>query len=301
MKIIFAGTPLFAVPALKALLDSSHEVIAVLTQPDRPAGRGQQLQASPVKALAMTHDIPVYQPTTLRDIEIHTLLRELNADVMVVVAYGLILPQAVLDIPRYGCINIHPSLLPRWRGAAPIQRTIAAGDAETAVTIMQMDKGMDTGPILLQDKVVLTGEETSGDLHDLCSERGAALLLSVLDNIDHIKPIAQSSEGITHAAKLEKAESVIDWQKSTKEILCQIRAMNPWPIAQMHYREMSLKIYAAKFYSHDIKEKKQGILFVEDEKLCVAASDGIIEILSLQLPGKKIMSAKDFMHGYIRA
>src|SRR5476651_1898291 len=227
LRIVFAGTPEFAAEHLKALLASPYEIIAVYTQPDRPAGRGQKLMPSPVKQLALENNIVVLQPPTLRNADAQAELAALKPDLIVVVAYGLILPQAVLDIPRFGCINIHPSLLPRWRGAAPIQRTIEAGDVETAITIMKMDKGMDTGPILLQEKIGLHGDETSGKLHDFCSHRGAELLLTVLQDIQNIKPIAQDNSHATHAAKIEKSESTIDWKKSVVEIECKIRAMNP--------------------------------------------------------------------------
>lgn len=298
MKIVFAGTPEFAVPTLKKLIESQHEIIAVLTQPDRPAGRGQQVHASPVKQLALENDLLVLQPKTLRDPLVQAEIKKLNPDVMVVVAYGLILPQAILDIPHYGCINIHPSLLPRWRGAAPIQRTIQAGDKETAITIMKMDKGMDTGPILLQEKIVLKGDETSGTLHDDCSERGALLLLTVLEKIDSITPLTQSNDGVTHAAKLEKSENQIDWNKSVDEIDCQIRAMNPWPIAQMPFQDQVLKIYSAKIISHEKTKHAAGVLFKNHDQLCLAAKEGVLEVLMLQLPGKKVMTAKDFLHGY---
>lgn len=298
MNIIFCGTPEFAVPALQAVLSSSHHLNAVFTQPDRPAGRGQQLQASPVKQLALVNHIPVFQPKTLRDADIQNEIKQLKPDVMVVVAYGLILPQAVLDIPRFGCINIHPSLLPRWRGAAPIQRTIEAGDNETAITLMQMDKGMDTGPILLQEKITLHGHETSGSLHDYCAMHGAQLLLTVLENIENIARIPQSEVGVTHAKKIEKSESAIDWKKSIAEIDCHIRAMNPWPVATMVFQEQPLKIFEAKIVSHALSKNEVGVLFQENQKLCIAARDGVLEILTLQLPGKKIMQAKDFLHGY---
>ena len=301
LNIIFAGTPDFAVPTLQALLTASpHKVVAVFTQPDRPAGRGQQLHASPIKTLASTYHIPVYQPKTLRDADVQAEIKKLNPDVIVVVAYGLILPQAVLDIPRFGCINIHPSLLPRWRGAAPIQRTIEAGDSETAITIMKMDKGMDTGPILLQEIIRLGGDETAGVLHDFCSQRGAELLLAVLRDIEIIQPIPQSDEGATHAAKLEKSESAIDWESRLTEIDCKIRAMNPWPVATMLFHQQPLKIFEAEILSSEKTKHAPGDLFQSGNKLCVAAKEGVLEIKWLQLPGKKIMSAKDFLNGHLK-
>lgn len=298
MKVIFAGTPEFAVPTLNALIASSHEVITVFTQPDRPAGRGQQLQASPIKQIAEKTNIPVYQPASLRDEAIQAHIKKLQPAVIVVVAYGLILPKAVLDIPKYGCINIHPSLLPRWRGAAPIQRTIEAGDKETAVTIMQMDKGMDTGPILLQEKMMLQGNETSGSLHDVCAEKGAELLLKVLNDINTIEPIAQSDAGITHAKKVEKSEGKINFEKSVDEIDAHIRAMTPWPSAMMAFQNETIKILSAKIVSHGKSSHVVGVLFREQDKLCISAKDGVLEILMLQLPGKKPVAAKDFLRGY---
>ncbi|MCX7125946.1 MAG: methionyl-tRNA formyltransferase [Gammaproteobacteria bacterium] len=309
LKIIFAGTPEFAVPTLQLLLNSEHKVLAVYTQPDRPAGRGQHLHASPVKQLAQTHNIPVFQPKTLRDIDAQAELKKLNPDVMVVVAYGLILPQAVLSIPKLGCINVHPSLLPRWRGAAPIPRSIEAGDTETAVTIMQLDKGMDTGPVLKQEKYSLKGDETSQQLHDLFSVMGATLLLQTLNELSVIIPVSQDDMLATHAAKIEKSEAVIDWNQPAVKINNKIRAFNSWPVANTIFNNEVLKIWEASSVSTNgsasendretLSRSKPGILLkIEKEKFCIATGDGILEILSVQLPGKKQMSAGDFLRGH---
>ncbi|MCX7121548.1 MAG: methionyl-tRNA formyltransferase [Gammaproteobacteria bacterium] len=298
LKIIFAGTPEFAVPTLQLLLKSKHTVLGVYTQPDRPAGRGQHLHASPVKVMAQENNVPVFQPKSLRDETAVAELKALNPDVMVVVAYGLILPQAVLSIPKYGCINVHPSLLPRWRGAAPIPRSIEAGDSETAVTIMQLDKGMDTGPILKQEKYSLKGDENSQQLHDLFSVMGANLLLQTLDALNSIKPIAQDNALATHAAKIEKSEAVIDWHKSAVDINNKIRAFNSWPVASTIFNNQVLKILEATV-SHQITTEKPGTFVqIAKDRFCIAAADGLLEILSVQLPGKKQMSASDFLRGH---
>ncbi|OGT44902.1 MAG: methionyl-tRNA formyltransferase [Gammaproteobacteria bacterium RIFCSPHIGHO2_12_FULL_38_11] len=298
LKIIFAGTPKFAVPTLQLLIHSEHCLLAVYTQPDRPAGRGQHLHASPVKLISQENNIPVFQPKTLRDVEVQAELKKLNPDVIVVVAYGLILPQAVLDIPKYGCINVHPSLLPRWRGAAPIPRAIEAGDKETAVTIMQMDKGMDTGPILKQEKQALKGDETSEQLHDLFSKMGAQLLLKTLDELNTIMPIKQDNVLATHAAKIEKSEAVIDWNQSAIEINNKIRAFNSWPVASTVFNNQILKIWEAKVISEKVTAKPGEFIQISKERFCIATGDGVLEVLSVQLPGKKRMSAKDFLHGH---
>ena len=296
MKIIFAGTPEFSVPTLQALLPSSHKIVAVLTQPDRPAGRGQKLQPSPVKVLAEQYQLPIFQPKTLRDAGIQNIVRDLQPDVMIVVAYGLILPEAVLKIPKYGCINIHPSLLPRWRGAAPIQRTIEAGDRETAITIMQMDKGMDSGPILKQEMIALRGDETSTELHEVLSHRGAVVLIETLKRLETITPKKQDHSKATHAKKLEKSESVIDWRQPVAVIERKIRAFNPWPGAIIKWKGLDIKIWSATILSRS-HAHSPGAFFTEDDHLYVAASDGALEILTLQLSGKRIMSARDFIHG----
>src|SRR3990167_6615155 len=268
LKIIFAGTPEFAVPTLQALFNSEHKILAVYAQPDRPAGRGQQLQASPVKEIAKSHNIPIFQPKTLRDENVQKEMRALNADVMIVVAYGLILPESVLKIPRLGCINIHPSLLPRWRGAAPIPRSIEAGDTETGITIMQMDKGMDTGPILKQKKIKLAGTETSENLHTIFSNMGAQLLISTLRDIEKksITPIAQDNAQATYAEKIDKKEAVIQWRQSAIQINNKIRAFNAWPVASTTFNHKLLKIWKTKALSEKTLAMPGTLIRVEKEK-----------------------------------
>lgn len=234
LRIVFAGTPEFAVPAFKKLICSRHAILGALTQPDRPAGRGKKTQASPVKLMALDQLVPIYQPKTLRaddEMQPQNWLRELQPDLLVVVAYGLILPKAVLAIPRLGCLNVHPSLLPKWRGAAPIQRSIEAGDTVSGVTIMQMEEGMDTGAILKQEKYTLKGNETSAALHATFAEMGASLLLQTIEAIHEIKPIPQDNAKATYAHKISKAEAVIDWAQPAETLVNKIRAFNPWPCA----------------------------------------------------------------------
>ena len=297
LNILFAGTPEFAVPSLEKLCHSRHRVLAVYTQPDRPAGRGQQLHASPVKQCALANAIPVLQPKTLRDETVQAALKQWQPDVLVVVAYGLILPEAVLKIPKWGCVNVHPSLLPRWRGAAPIPRSIEAGDAETGVTIMQLDKGMDTGPILKQEKYHLNGLETSAQLHALFSHRGAELLLETLDHIAEIKPIAQDHSRATHAAKIEKSEAIIDWQQSAVTIQNKVRAFNSWPVANMIFDGISLKVWEAKAITEKTTAKPGELIRFEKDAFFVATGEGVLKIVSVQPSGKKIMSAGDFLRG----
>ncbi|RKZ96443.1 MAG: methionyl-tRNA formyltransferase, partial [Gammaproteobacteria bacterium] len=233
LKIIFAGTPDFAAVALQSLLDSQHEIIAVYTQPDRPAGRGRKLTASPVKALALEHDIPVYQPVSLKDEAAQQELIELQADIMIVVAYGLILPEIILAAPQYGCLNIHASILPRWRGAAPIQRAILAGDQATGVTIMQMDKGLDTGDMLLINRCAINPGDTASSLHDQLALMGGTAIMQTLADIEahRLQPQAQDDTQATYAHKLDKQEAQIDWHQDADDIVRKIQAFNSWPVA----------------------------------------------------------------------
>lgn len=248
LRIIFAGTPDFAASALTALINSEHEVVAVYTQPDRPAGRGRKLRASPVKEVALKNTIPVLQPENLKEKETQDELRAFNADVMIVAAYGLILPQVVLDIPRLGCLNIHASLLPRWRGAAPIQRAIAANDKESGITIMQMNAGLDTGDILQLSSCPITDNDSGGDLHDRLAEIGANAILETLQNLqsDTLKPTVQDDSLATYAHKLDKKEALINWQNSAAEIERLIRAFNPWPVAFTYLNDKPLRIWQAQ-------------------------------------------------------
>lgn len=300
LKIVFAGTPEFAIPAFKALLSSEHKIIAVYTQPDRPAGRGRKLTASPVKQLAIENQISIFQPLSLSNIEEQNQLRQLQPDVMVVVAYGLILPAAILVIPRLGCINIHPSLLPRWRGAAPIQRAILAGDKETGVAIMQMDKGMDTGDILNQVKFEIDPNETSLELHNRCAEIGGQLLLKTLEDLqlNRAKPTKQSDNNVCYANKIEKAEAKIEWHKSSVDIYNQIRALNPWPVAFCDFNGQPLKIWQAELLSDTTDLPPGTIVNASKLGIDIATGDGLLRIVKVQLPGGRILGITDFLNAH---
>jgi methionyl-tRNA formyltransferase len=297
LRIAFAGTPQFALPALQALLKSRHQVVGVLTQPDRPAGRGQQMRASPVKLLALDAQLPLAQPSSLKTEESRAELTQWAADVLVVVAYGLILPPPVLALPRLGCVNIHGSLLPRWRGAAPIQRAILAGDAETGVTIMQLDAGLDTGPMLLERVRPIGSQDTAGDLHDALSELGAAALLEALDGLaaGTLKSRAQPAEGVSYAPKIEKSEAPIDWSVSAIHLDRKIRAFNPWPVAETRFADESLRVLQARIAepigAHDAPGTLLGIA---DDGLRVACGEGVLAVRELQRAGKRPVSARDF-------
>lgn len=302
LNIIFAGTPDFAAQHLQALLDSEHHVIAVYTQPDKPAGRGKKLQASPVKQLAEKHQIPVYQPKSLRKEEAQAELKALNADVMVVVAYGLILPQAVLEAPKYGCLNVHGSILPRWRGAAPIQRAIWAGDQQTGVTIMQMDVGLDTGDMLHKVTTPILPTETSASLYAKLAELAPPALLEVLNGLatQQFKPEKQDESLANYAEKLTKEEAKLDWTLSAAQLERNIRAFNPAPIAYLTVNvngvEERVKIYQAQVLPH--QEKTAGTLLnVSKNGIEIATAEGVLNITQLQPSGKKPMSIQDFLNG----
>ncbi len=302
MKIIFAGTPEFSAVALNTLLDSEHEIIAVYTQPDRPAGRGRKLTASPVKALAMAHDIPVYQPLSLKEDTAQQQLQSLQADVMVVVAYGLILPEAVLQAPRHGCLNIHASILPRWRGAAPIQRAILAGDHESGVTIMQMDKGLDTGDMLNIKTCAITAEDTGSSLHDKLAGLGAMAILQTLADLTagRLQPQPQDNALATYAHKLDKQEAGIDWQQEdAPHIVRKIQAFNSWPVAYTDYNGKSLRLWQARLQPlADISDTAPGQVVAESaEGIDIVARGGVVRVLELQMPGKKRILVKDFING----
>lgn len=299
LRIIYAGTPEFAVPALQALIDSTHTVVAVYTQPDRPAGRGRKLRASPVKELALQYDIPVEQPDSLRNPVAQQDLATYEADVMIVAAYGLILPQAVLDMPRLGCLNIHGSLLPRWRGAAPIQRSIMVGDQETGVTIMQMNAGLDTGDMLLKKAIPITDQDTSASLHDQLAELGAVALLEVLEGLSSgaIKAEAQDESLVTYAEKLTKAEAVIDWSQPAEVISRQIRGLNPWPVAQTSHQCQPLRIWMAQSLNAHQAVNPGTVVLEGPEGIDVATGDGLLRVTRLQLPGGKPLDARDFLNG----
>ena len=303
LNIIFAGTPDFAAQHLQAILNSQHNVIAVYTQPDKPAGRGKKLQASPVKQLAEQNNIPVYQPKSLRKEETQSELKALNADVMVVVAYGLILPKAVLDAPRLGCLNVHGSILPRWRGAAPIQRSIWAGDAQTGVTIMQMDEGLDTGDMLHKVYCDILPTETSTSLYNKLAELAPSALIDVLDNLENGKFIAEKQDDSqsNYAEKLSKEEAQLDWSLPAMQLERNIRAFNPWPIAYFSTEDkdgnaQTLKVYQAEVLSH--QDKPAGTILSADKNgIQIATVDGVLNLLQLQPAGKKPMSAQDLLNG----
>jgi methionyl-tRNA formyltransferase len=302
LRVAFAGTPEFALPALAALI-TRHEVVGVLTQPERPAGRGQKLKLSPVKAAALAAQLPVAQPQSLKNDAGRADLIAWRPDVLVVVAYGLMLPPPVLHLPRLGCINIHASLLPRWRGAAPIQRAILAGDNESGVSIMQMDAGLDTGPVLLQRRCAISREHTGGLLHDELSALGAAALLDALDGLEKgsLHGVPQPLEGATYAAKIDKAECRINWRHDAQSIERQVRAFNPWPVAETLLEGEQLRIFAARAESalhgavNASKSADPGaIIAVQDDFMRVACGAGTLAITQVQRPGRRPVPVRDF-------
>ncbi|MDK9691249.1 methionyl-tRNA formyltransferase [Azospira sp. APE16] len=295
MKIVFAGTPEFAARALAALYEAGHDIPLVLTQPDRPAGRGMTLQASPVKQLALSRGSEVFQPLTLKDEAAQEKLRQLAPDVMVVAAYGLILPQAVLDIPRHGCLNIHASLLPRWRGAAPIHRAILAGDAESGVCIMQMEAGLDTGPVLLSASTPITAQDTSQTLHDKLAVQGAQLIVSALQHLP-LPAVAQPEAGVTYAAKLDKSEAPLDWRRPAAELDRQIRAFTPFPGTTAVLDGAPLKVWAA------LPRSESGVpgtvLAADKHGILVACGSGSLLLTELQKAGGKRLPVAQFLAGH---
>jgi methionyl-tRNA formyltransferase len=298
LRIIFAGTPDFAARHLDALLSSGHKVVGVFTQPDRPAGRGKKLMPSPVKVLGEEHGLPIFQPASLRPQENQQLVADLNADVMVVVAYGLILPKAVLDMPRLGCVNVHGSLLPRWRGAAPIQRSLWAGDAETGVTIMKMDVGLDTGDMLFKLACPITNEDTSATLYDKLADLGPQGLIETLQQLadNTATPEVQDEALVTYAEKLSKEEAQLDWSLSAAQLERCIRAFNPWPMSWMMIDDQPVKVWKASVIDGDTSEEPGTIIEVSKQGIQVATAKGILNLESLQPAGKKAMSAQDLLN-----
>lgn len=287
-------------PALEALVRSAHRVVAVYTQPDRPAGRGQQLAASAVKQCAVRHGLPVQQPATLREPAAVEQLQSWSPDVMVVAAYGLLLPQSILQTPRLGCINIHASLLPRWRGAAPIQRAIAAGDAQSGVTIMQMEAGLDTGPMLLTRAVPIDARETAASLHDRLATLGAEALLAALDEIVRgtAQPRTQPTDGVTYATKLRKEEAAIDWSRSATEIDRQIRAFNPWPVAETRLHGQQLRVWQAMPIDAPMSREPGGVIATSAAGIDVSTGKGVLRLTRVQSAGRKAMSAAEFLKAH---
>lgn len=300
LKVIYAGTPDFAVPALQALIDSEHDVIAVYTQPDRPAGRGRKLTPSPVKKIALEHNIPVFQPVNFKTEECRQALLDLQADLMVVAAYGLILPKAILDAPRLGCINIHASLLPRWRGAAPIQRAILAGDSETGITIMQMDVGLDTGDMLAKSACSISDDMTASQLHDQLMAMSGQALMDIMPAIENqtLAPEKQDESLVTYAEKLQKAEAQIDWSQAAEQIARQVRAFNAWPVSQTTYQDQVMRIWQAKAISQTSSETPGKVIDVLKKSFQVATGNGVLEVTEIQMPGKKPMPVAAFLNAH---
>jgi methionyl-tRNA formyltransferase len=298
MKIIFAGTPEFAVPALAALIKAGHEIVMVLTQPDRPAGRGMQLKASPVKQLAQQHDLKVFQPESLKPEDVQAAIQSCDSDVMIVAAYGLIIPTAVLNMPKMGCYNIHASLLPRWRGAAPIHRSILAGDIETGVTIMEVVPALDAGAMVSKGVLPILDTDTTQSLHDALSQMGADLMVQAMQKLaqqGRLEATPQDEALVTYAHKLEKSESVMDWHKSAIELSRQIRAFNPFPVATAKFRGETCRIW---FATHLAGKAKEGEIVALDNTITVGCGEGLLQLAELQMPGGKRQSAQQFIQGH---
>ena len=300
LRIVFAGTPDFAVPALDALHAAGHEIAAVYTQPNRPAGRGQTLNESPIKRRAVELNLPLEQPATLRTAEAAGDLAAYRPELMVVVAYGLILPPAILGVPRLGCWNIHASLLPRWRGAAPIQRSILAGDTTTGTTIMQMDAGLDTGPMLLVRPLPIGARENGGQLHDRLAALGAESIVAAVEQFlaGRLAAVRQPDEGATYAAKIRKQEAVIDWRQSSVQIDRQVRAFNPWPVAETRWRGQQLRIWEAESVAASGGGQPGRVLEATSGRLLVATGEGALQLHRVQLAGRRAMTPSEFLNAH---
>ena len=298
MRVIFAGTPDFAASALAALIEAGHEILVVLTQPDRPKGRGMKLTPSPVKTLALQHNLPVWQPENLKDTAVQQQLRDLQADVMVVAAYGLLLPAAVLSIPEHGCLNIHASLLPRWRGAAPIQRAIEAGDVESGVCIMQMDVGLDTGDVLLSRNTPITDDTTAAQLHDALAVVGAEAIVEALAKLPELTAVPQPETGVTYAQKLSKADAEIDWALGAKQIHNKIRALNPVAGAWSSLNGQVIKVWASSVVEMSSTAVEGSIVVADKQGIAVQTGEGVVLITELQASGSKRMAAAAFVAGH---
>jgi methionyl-tRNA formyltransferase len=298
LRIAFAGTPEFALPALQALIESGHEIVGVLTRPDRPRGRGRQIAPSPVKEVAVAHALPISQPETLATSEGRAALETWRPELLIVVAYGLILPPSVLALPPRGCLNIHASLLPRWRGAAPIQRAILAGDAETGISIMQMDSGLDTGPVLLERRMGIDPTATSGTLHEQLANLGAEALLEALRELaaGRARPRPQPAEGATYAAKIGKSEALIDWRSSATAIDRQIRAFNPWPAAETRLDGEPLRVLGARAEEGTEPAEPGTITDIRRDAIVVRCGEGRLALTQLQRAGRKPLPAADFIN-----
>lgn len=292
MRLVFMGTPEFSVPALQALHEAGHEIACVYSQPPRPAGRGRKLRPSPVQSCAEGLGLPVRHPASLRDADAQAEFAELDADVAVVVAYGLILPQAVLDAPEHGCLNIHASLLPRWRGAAPIHRAIMAGDAETGVCIMQMEAGLDTGPVLSRSVIPIGASETTGQLHDRLAMLGAAQIVETLDRLVKLKPEPQPETGVSYAHKIDKAEAALDWNRPAEEVDRLIRGLSPFPGAWFEYEGARIKVLGS-----ELAQGQGPVGTVLDDALTVACGTGAVRLIRLQRAGKGAQDAGEFLRG----
>jgi len=300
LNIVFAGTPEFAVPSLQALIDSPHRMVAVFTQPDRPAGRGRKLTASPIKRLAMAHRIPVYQPTSLKKAAEQERLRALNADLMVVAAYGLILPATVLAIPRLGCINVHASLLPRWRGAAPIAHAILAGDDVSGITIIQLNTGLDAGDMLGWEECPIEPHDTAQSLHDRLSVLGAQTLMDTLGELirGEVIPVPQAANQVTYAPKLDKAAAEMDWRQPAPVLERMVRAFNPWPVAHTYVAGMPLRLWRALVINGSAAQPPGTVLSTTREGIDVACGEGVLRLTCIQRPGGRPLEVEDYLNAH---